>query len=47
MQGIAGYELRIMVAYVFMMDVEKDGLVRPDELLQLLHAILLESPSGA
>jgi len=28
-------------------DVEKDGLVRPDELLQLLHAIPMAHPNGA
>lgn len=29
-----------------MMDVERNGLVRPDELLQLLHAIPMRSSSG-
>ena len=43
-QNIKGYELRILVAFVFMMDIEKDGLVRPDEMLQLLHAIPMKSP---
>ena len=46
-QGVPAYELRCLVAYCFMMDIEKNGLVRPDELLQHLHAIPLKSPTGA
>ena len=45
-QGVSGYELRILVAYTFMRDIAKDGLVRPDELLQHLQAIPLRSPNG-
>jgi hypothetical protein len=45
-QGVSGYELRILVAYAFMRDISKDGLVRPDELLQHLQAIPMRGPSG-
>ena len=34
------------MAYTFMRDIAKDGLVRPDELLQHLQAIPLRSPTG-
>ncbi|KAG2427358.1 hypothetical protein HXX76_012552 [Chlamydomonas incerta] len=40
------YDLRLLVAHCFTADLEKDGLVRPDELLQHLRAIPLKSPSG-
>ncbi|GAX77102.1 hypothetical protein CEUSTIGMA_g4548.t1 [Chlamydomonas eustigma] len=43
--GVSGYELRILVAYVFMQDIRKDGLVRPDEVLQYLQAIPMRSPT--
>lgn len=46
LQGVSGHEARILVAYSFMMDVERDGLVRPDELLQALHALPMKSPTG-
>ena len=42
-----GAELRVLIGYVLVVDVEKDGLVRPDELLQLLHAIPMAHPNGA
>ncbi len=45
-QGIGSYEARVLVAYVFMMDVERDGFVRPDELLQALRVIPMKSPTG-
>lgn len=44
--GIGAYEARVLVAFAYMMDVEKDGLVRPDDLLQALRAIPLRSPTG-
>ncbi len=31
------YDLRLLVAHAFTADMEKDGLVRPDELLQHLR----------
>ncbi|KAF5834021.1 hypothetical protein DUNSADRAFT_9459 [Dunaliella salina] len=45
-EGIPAVELRLLVAYVDFMDVDKDGLVRPDELLQFLHAIPMADPNG-
>lgn len=45
-QGVGPYEVRVLVAYCFMMDVERDGLVRPDELLLTLHALPLRTPAG-
>ncbi|GLC39247.1 hypothetical protein PLESTB_001651900 [Pleodorina starrii] len=40
------YDVRLLVAHCFTADTEKDGLVRPDELLQHLRAIPLEAPNG-
>lgn len=39
-QGVNGYELRVLVAYIFMRDTNKDGMVRPDELLQVRHGMV-------
>ncbi|KAG2493237.1 hypothetical protein HYH03_008653 [Edaphochlamys debaryana] len=40
------YDLRLLVAHCFTADMEKDGMVRPDELLQHLRAIPLKAPNG-
>ena len=45
-RNMPAYDLRLLVAHCFTADVEHDGLVRPDELLQHLHAITMQSPSG-
>lgn len=37
----------MLIGYVLMVDVERDGLVRPDELLQTLRAIPMTFPNGA
>jgi hypothetical protein len=36
-RDMPSYDLRLLVAYCFTADLEKDGLVRPDELLQHLR----------
>lgn len=44
--GLKARQLRLLISYLCMMDVEKDGWVRPDEVLQLLRTIPLRAPHG-
>lgn len=39
------YDLRLLVAHAFTADMEKDGLVRPDELLQHLRYTIAPAPT--
>ncbi|GIL82053.1 hypothetical protein Vretifemale_10957 [Volvox reticuliferus] len=45
-RDMPAYDLRLLVAFCFTADLEKDGLVRPDELLQHLRAIPMQAPNG-